>query len=65
MQPREDDDRLIVELQGVFTPMIRYNADRLEVGPFDNPRFIAPGAEMTWALDFKSLGPMKPAEPDS
>lgn len=58
LRPQGNDERLVVELEGVFTPAIRYNSNRLEVGPFDNPRFIAPRTEMTWSLDFKSLGPM-------
>ena len=50
---------------GVFEPRISYNPQRLEVGPFDNPRFIAPGVEMRWNVDFKAIGDYAPAKKPS
>lgn len=47
-----------LELEGVFLPDIRFNPQRQEVGPFDNPRFIAPEVEMNWGFEFKSIGPL-------
>lgn len=49
-------------LAGVLDPRISYNPERLEVGPFDNPKFIAPTIEMRWGVEFKSLGDLKPGK---
>lgn len=56
---RATGNRPIFLLAGVFEPRISYNSERLEVGPFDNPRFIAPTVEMRWGVEFKSLGDLK------
>lgn len=58
LEARKTDATRTLELEGVFLPGIRFNPQRQEVGPFDNPRFIAPGIEMTWGFEFKSIGPL-------
>ncbi len=45
----------IARLDGVFVPRIRFNAARLEPGPFDNPPYLGPMAELFWSFDFKAL----------
>ena len=60
LESRKTSGTRALELEGVFVPKIRFNAQRQEVGPFDNPRFIAPGIEMNWDFEFKSVGPLDP-----
>ncbi len=48
-----DDD--IARLDGVFVPRIRFNSARMEPGPFDNPPYLGPMAELFWSFDFKAL----------
>lgn len=47
----------VARLDGVFIPEIRFNDQRLEVGPFDNPPFLGSMAELTWRFDFQGLAP--------
>lgn len=64
---RSQDAPPIFVFKGVFVPRMRYNPQRTEVGPFDNPPFIAAGVEFPWSVEFKSLGdhePAKEAKPD-
>jgi hypothetical protein len=49
------DETLVV--RGVLIPEVRINEERLEEGPFDNPRFIGPFAEFTMALDVNTILP--------
>ena len=57
---RAEGETPVFLFTGVFEPMISWNPRRIEVGPFDNPRFIAPGVEMRWKVDFKSIGDHDP-----
>lgn len=52
---RAEEETPVFIFAGVFEPMVSYNPDRTEVGAFDNPRFIAPGVEMRWNVDFKAI----------
>ena len=61
LEARKAEGPRTLELEGVFVPSIRFNPKRQEVGPFDNPRFVAPGIEMTWNFEFKSIGPLTTA----
>jgi len=45
----------VARLDGVFIPEIRFNNQRLEIGPFDNPPFLGSMAELTWRFDFQGL----------
>lgn len=58
-RPRPGDAQTpaVFNLEGVFTPAIRVNENRLEIGPFDNPRFVGPLVEMSWTVDVKGIGP--------
>jgi hypothetical protein len=60
LESRKTNGARTLELEGVFVPKIRFNAQRQEVGPFDNPRFIAPSIEMNWDFEFKRIGPLDP-----
>ncbi|MDA1027316.1 MAG: hypothetical protein O3A19_12930 [Planctomycetota bacterium] len=50
------DDHIAL-LGGIFIPEIRFNSERLEVGPFNNPPFIGSMAELVWRFEFQSLAP--------
>ena len=52
---RTEGETPVFMFEGVFIPMISFNPERTEVGAFDNPRFIAPGVEMKWDIDFKAI----------
>jgi hypothetical protein len=61
-RPRQADDagpRVFV-LDGVFVPNISINESRVEVGPFDKPRFVGPLVEMTWRVETRGIGPWSP-----
>lgn len=62
---RSADKSPVFMLAGVLEPQISYNPERVEVGPFDNPRFIAPTVEMRWSVEFKSLGDLKAGKKDA
>ena len=63
-RPRSADEEgpAVFVLNGVFVPDIRVNDNRTEVGPFDNPSFIAPMVEMTWLVEAKGVGQWAAAE---
>jgi hypothetical protein len=63
-RPRSADEEgpAVFVLNGVFVPDIRVNENRTEVGPFDNPSFIAPMVEMTWLVEAKGVGQWTAAE---
>lgn len=46
-------------LRGTAVPSVRVNEQRESRGAFDNPPFIGPFAELTFAVDAKSLLPVK------
>ena len=55
LQQRDLDDVLV--LKGTLHPQVVFNPQRKDVGPFDNPRFIGPYAEMGLTVDTSSLLP--------
>jgi len=57
-----EDGPVVFTLNGVFTPDIRVNQNRLEVGPFDKPRFVGPMVEMAWSVDVRGVGEWKAPE---
>jgi hypothetical protein len=63
-RPRSADEEgpAVFVLNGVFVPDIRVNENRPEVGPFDNPSFIAPMVEMNWLVEAKGVGQWTPTE---
>ena len=52
---RAEGETAVFMFEGVFVPKISYNPERTEIGAFDNPRFIAPGVEMRWNVDYKAI----------
>ncbi len=61
LQQRDEADVLV--LKGTLHPQIVFNRQRQDVGPFDNPRFIGPYAELRLTVDASSLLP--PTDEDS
>lgn len=61
---REDQIDLggLFDLRGVVVPRVLISEERLEVGPFDQPRFIGPFAEFALGVEVQSLQP-RPAAP--
>lgn len=61
-RPRRDatGSTRVHALEGVFTPTLRLNRQRTEIGTFDKPRFVGPMVEMVWNLDVKSVGDWQP-----
>ncbi len=55
LQQRDLADVLV--LKGTLHPQVVFNPQRNDVGPFDNPRFIGPYAEMRLTVDTSSLLP--------
>ena len=55
LQQRDLADVLV--LKGTLHPQVVFNRQRIDVGPFDNPRFIGPYAEMRLTVDASSLLP--------
>ena len=61
-RPLDAPEPAVYVLDGVFTPSLRVNERRTEVGAFDNPRFVGPMVELSWAVDAKSVGPWSAPE---
>ena len=61
LQQRDPVDVLV--LKGTLHPNVVVNRQRQNVGPFDNPRFIGPYAELRLTVDASSLLP--PTDEDS
>ena len=61
-RPLDAPEPAIFVLDGVFKPLLRVNERRTEVGAFDNPRFVGPMVELSWAVDAKSVGPWSAPE---
>jgi outer membrane murein-binding lipoprotein Lpp len=64
------DDVLL--LKGIVEPGVAINEQRLEMGPFDNPRFVGPFVEFGFAVQAQTILPRpeekkdkKPAEADT
>ena len=55
LQQRDEADVLV--LKGTLRPQVVFNPQRKDVGPFDNPRFIGPYAELRLTVDASSLLP--------
>ena len=53
----------VMVLEGTLEPRVHINEDRLEPGPWDNPRFIGPFAEFGLTVHASRLLPV-PEEPD-
>ncbi len=47
----------VLVLKGTLHPNVAVNRQRRDVGPFDNPRFIGPYAELRLTVDASSLLP--------
>ena len=62
-QLRQRDLADVLVLKGTLHPNIVVNRQRRDVGPFDNPRFIGPYAELSLTVDASSLLP--PTDEDS
>ena len=45
----------VLVVRGVLTPRVRVHPYRMELGPFDNPRFIGPFAEYGMSVDASSV----------
>lgn len=56
------DAPAVFALEGVFTPTLRVNEQRTELGAFDNPRFVGPMVELSWAFDVRGVGPWESPE---
>ncbi|MHC5113465.1 MAG: hypothetical protein ACYTGP_03440 [Planctomycetota bacterium] len=54
----------VLVLRGVLRPMVRFNRNRLDQGPFNNPPFIGPFAEFSFGVDATSLAPPPKHEED-
>lgn len=61
-RPLDAAEPAVFVLDGVFTPSLRVNERRTEVGAFDNPRFVGPMVELSWFVDAKSVGPWSAPE---
>ncbi len=61
LQQRDLANALV--LKGTLHPQVVFNRQRQDVGPFDNPRFIGPYAELHLTVDASSLLP--PTDDDS
>ncbi len=61
LQQRDLANALV--LKGTLHPQVVFNRQRKDVGPFDNPRFIGPYAELHLTVDASSLLP--PTDDDS
>lgn len=59
---RSEGETPIFMFLGVFEPKVSYNPERTEIGAFNNPRFIAPGVEMRWGVDFKAISDYDPSK---
>ena len=59
---RSEGETPIFMFLGVFEPKVSYNPERTEIGAFNNPRYIAPGVEMRWGVDFKSISDYDPSK---
>lgn len=56
-QLQQRDLAEVLVLNGTLRPQVFFNPQRKDVGPFDNPRFIGPYAELRLTVDASSLLP--------
>lgn len=56
-QLQQRDETEVLVLKGTLHPQVFFNPQRKDVGPFDNPRFIGPFAELHLTVDATSLLP--------